>query len=114
MTATAAKTRFEEYQDNLESLVSESDQVTLLSQALDNKAQELYSKSEWDARKKIYEDRGIDTVYYDMQCETFNAVYSEQPELFEDYDWINTEDGFPLWVKPGVDWIPEHEIEFDE
>lgn len=79
------------------------------AQELDRKSLELYSKEEWETSRSNYETIGIDIEYYDMQCHAFESLFAEKPDLFDNYQWINSEDGMPLWVRPGVDWIPEHE-----
>lgn len=83
------------------------------SQAIDRKSLELYPKSNWETSRKNYDSLGLDIEYYDMQCATFDALYEEDPALFDGFQWINSEDGMPLWVRPGIDWIPDHELEDD-
>lgn len=39
------------------------------------------------------------------QEEVFDQAYLEKPELFKGIDWINSELGLPLWVRPGVEWV---------
>lgn len=84
-----------------------------LADALDRKSLELYSKAEWKESRANYEKFGIDVNYYDMQCEVFETLFESEPKLFDGYEWINSEDGMPLWVRPGAEWIPEHELEDD-
>lgn len=44
-----------------------------------------------------------------MQCSVFESLFEDQPELFKDYQWINSEQGMPLWVRPGVEWTLDDE-----
>lgn len=85
--------------------------ITTFAKALDQKANELYTKDEWAKRRARYDLVGLDTGYYDMQCETYGAVYDENPDLFEGCEWINSEDGMPLWVRPGTRWIPDYKLD---
>ena len=75
---------------------------------LDRKSLELFTPDQWTTSRSNYEQIGIDIEYYDMQCAAFDALFEEKPQLFEDYQWINSEDGMPLWVRPGVDWKPDY------
>jgi|TARA_R110002012_G_scaffold201511_1_gene370446 hypothetical protein len=85
--------------------------LTSFTDAIERKSQELFSAEEWAQRKASYEKVGIDIIYYDMQSETYNALYDENPSLFEGFQWINSEDGMPLWVRPGVNWVPDYEYD---
>jgi hypothetical protein len=38
------------------------------------------------------------------QEEVFDRAYLEKPEVFKGINWINSELGLPLWVRPGVEW----------
>ena len=38
------------------------------------------------------------------QEEVFDLAYTEKPYLFDGIEWINSELGVPLWVKPGAIW----------
>ena len=71
----------------------------------------LYSKEAWDQRREKYDKVGIDFELYDMKCEVFNRLFDETPDYFNEYQWINDEDGMPLWVRPGVNWVPQHELD---
>ena len=86
-------------------------QETNFAEALDKMSYALYNEDEWTKHRNKFESVGIDIAYYDMQCEVFDRLYEEQPTLFTNYQWINDETGMPLWVRPGVDWIPQHELE---
>ena len=80
---------------------------------LDRVSLELYSQDDWETSRSNYETIGIDIEYYDMQCHALDELFTTKPDLFEGYQWINSEDGMPLWVRPGVDWRPEYEYEDD-
>jgi len=85
----------------------------VLAQEIDQRAKALYTEHEWTVAQRAYECLGISIEYYEMQCEVFDALYEDKPELFTEYQWINADDGMPLWVRPGVEWIPEHFYEED-
>ena len=80
-----------------------------LASAIDEMATQLYPEADWDFHRSKYEKVGINYHFHDMQCETFEAVYDQQPELFDGCQWINSSDGLPLWVRPGVKWIPDYD-----
>lgn len=82
-----------------------------LAKALDDVSYRLYDKSEWEQRNKSYDKFGLDIQLYDMKCSVFETLFDEQPDMFADYQWINDDNGMPLWVRPGVEWIPEYELE---
>lgn len=85
--------------------------MNAFANALDKKAAQLYSSEEWSSGKNRYEKYGIDSGFYDMQCTTFQAVFDEHPQLFNGFQWIDSEDGMPLWVRPGVNWTPDNHAE---
>jgi hypothetical protein len=83
-----------------------------LSALIDSISTELFSKDDWD------EARGTDsligsTEYNDMLSQVLDAAFNRQPESFKGMQWINTEWGFPLWVRPGVEWEPEEDDDED-
>lgn len=81
------------------------------AKALDDMSLSLYDQKVWKERRAKHEDVGIDFAYYDMQCEVFEKLYNETPDLFQNYQWINDDSGMPLWVRPGVNWVPQHELD---
>ena len=81
---------------------------------IDKLSLSLYDKETWTERRETYNKVGIDIPYYDMQCEVFDTLFSQQPDLFVNYQWINDETGMPLWVRPGVEWVPQHELDDDD
>lgn len=80
---------------------------------LDERSKKLFTEHEWNVAQLAYESIGISLEYYEMQCAVFDDLYEDKPDLFTNYQWINAEDGMPLWVRPGVEWIPEHMYEED-
>ena len=67
--------------------------------------------------KELFPDHdpnGETALDYFLQCDVYGEAYDRRPELFDKLLWINDEDGMPLWVRPGVDWIPDHELDDDE
>lgn len=51
---------------------------------------------------------------YMSECFIYETAFERNPEVFGDIRWINNEDGLPLWVRPGVEWIPDYELEDDD
>ena len=49
-----------------------------------------------------------------MRCSVLEALFEEQPELFEGSSWMNDDNGMPLWVRPGVTWIPDFELDDED
>lgn len=90
--------------------------ATEFAEVVQTTALELFPEPEWVAAKNQFEEIGINTEYYDMRCTVFETAYDRYPHLFERYQWINDENGMPLWVRPGVDWVPDYELEdnYDE
>jgi hypothetical protein len=78
---------------------------------LDQKSSKLYTKHEWEVAERAHKSLGISFEYYEMQCEVFDSLYEDNPGLFDNYQWINAEDGMPLWVRPGVEWIPDYRLD---
>ena len=85
-----------------------------LAAAIDKKAEELFPKEEWDKYQAQYDRIGLCTELYDMRCSVLETLFEEQPELLADIPWINDDNGMPLWVRPGVTWIPDHELDDEE
>lgn len=52
--------------------------------------------------------------YEDLLGQVVDACFSREPKLFGNIQWFNTDLGTPLWVRPGVKWIPNHELTTDE
>ena len=86
-------------------------QERTFAKALDKVSSELFDKETWEERRNKFEDVGIDILYYDMQCAVFEKLYEQKPNLFTNYQWINDETGMPLWVRPGVDWVPQQDLD---
>lgn len=72
----------------------------------------MHTQQEWeDARDLDSLLGGID--FNEMLSNVFNKAYEQKPELFAGAQWINNEYGYPLWVRPGVDWVPDDDEEDD-
>lgn len=80
--------------------------VNEFSNYVDNLSFEVFPKEEWDEVMKLEGFAGHHALY-DMQTEVLETAFYKRPDLFENMQWINTEEGLPLWVRPGVDWSPE-------
>ena len=84
---------------------------TALADAIDAHATQLFPQDEWDKQNAIHAQRGINFELNCMMEDVITDVFNSKPELFEGAEWINDCSGLPLWVRPGVEWIPDHEIE---
>jgi hypothetical protein len=87
---------------------------TELESAIDRRSAELYSDDEWQVGLAQFEKIGLSTELYDMRCHVLETVFEESPDLFEGIDWMNDDNGMPLWVRPGVKWIPDFQLEDDD
>jgi hypothetical protein len=75
---------------------------------------ELFTAEEWDKYKQQYDQIGLSTDLYEMRWEVLATVFERRPELFDGIQWINDDNGMPLWVRPGVTWIPDFELDDDD
>lgn len=69
-------------------------------------AAELYSQAEWD--KVNGNEAYISSAYHEMLSEVYDLAFERKPEAFEGIQWINSDDGIPAWVRPGVEWSAEY------
>ena len=83
------------------------------SSYIDEVSLELYSQEEWETAKGIDDLLGL-SEHNDMCSEVFNLAFERRPELFKDIQWVNSDYGFPLWVRPGVEWRLEDDEDEDE
>lgn len=73
---------------------------------IDSIASELFTIKEWENARGIDQFMGlIDS--YGMVEETVRVAYERRPDIFDGINWINSDLGFPLWVREGVEWQPE-------
>ena len=82
--------------------------------AIEKKSAELFTEEEWQKYQEQYDRIGLCTELYDMRCSVLEALFEEQPELFEGSSWMNDDNGMPLWVRPGVTWIPDYELDDED
>jgi hypothetical protein len=82
-----------------------------LVEYIEKRSAELYSKERWEPLQKQHNDIGLCTELYDLRCDVVETCFTERPELFEGIQWINDENGMPLWVKPGVEWTIEDDYD---
>jgi hypothetical protein len=61
-----------------------------------------------------YDPDNASSTEYFQQCEIYSTAYDRRPELFNKLQWINNDDGMPLWVRPGVEWKPEYDLSYDD
>lgn len=77
-------------------------------------AYELYGKEDWDAVEKEAENHVIPLEYNSRLEEVYATAFERYPEVFDGAQWINSEEGFPVWVREGVEWVPDHELDEEE
>jgi hypothetical protein len=82
------------------------EQLTRLTGLLEAKSLELYPDAP-NQQYSLFEEQ-------EMLQEIHDAVYEENPEVFDGIDWLDSDLGLPLWVRPGAEWIPAHELEDDD
>jgi hypothetical protein len=88
--------------------------IDQLSNAIDERALKLYSEDEWQKQDAIYQERGINFELNCMLEETLSDLFGSNPDLFQGSNWLNDDNGLPLWVRPGVEWVPDNELDDDE
>lgn len=84
-----------------------------LGTAIDERGLSLYPQEEWDKVNAEYDKRGI---CFELNCmleDTITDLFGTNPELFEGANWINDDNGLPLWVREGVEWKPDTEVDED-
>ena len=82
------------------------------SEMLDKVSLELYSKDAWKVEQDNYDKLGLMSPEFDMMLtHTHDILFERHPHLFDGMSFIESECGMPLWVRPGVEWIPSHERE---
>lgn len=79
---------------------------------IDSVRSELFTDEEWEEADQIDDFLGTSDSN-DMLSQVLEVAYERSPECFEDIQWVNTEYGFPLWVKPGVEWESENSNDDD-
>lgn len=40
----------------------------------------------------------------DVLSDVYETAFKREPQAFKGIMWINTEEGLPAWVRPGVEW----------
>lgn len=92
--------------------MSEAPKIDELFEFVEKISLELYPKEEWDRLNAEQERRTIAPFELNiMREEVYEECFKQKPELFEGVQWINSDEGMPLWVREGVEWIPEHELD---
>jgi hypothetical protein len=67
----------------------------------------LYTKEEWDKAIAQAEEKGFSFEHNSMVEEALAATFEKHPEVFDGINYINSDEGMPLWVREGVEWEPE-------
>ena len=83
------------------------------SSYIDQVSLELFTVEDWDSAKG-YDSLLGSTDFNDMVGQVMTTAFERKPELFEGIQWINTDWGFPLWVRPGVTWEMPDEDDDDD
>ena len=100
----------------IDEIFSPSAKYPELTQLMEETAKAMFPNNELS--DKIEQAKTGDQValveYEDLLGQIIDACYSREPTLFGAIQWFNTDLGTPLWVKPGVNWIPDHELTKDE
>jgi long-subunit fatty acid transport protein len=83
-----------------------------LSSLIDSISMELFTKEQWeDARGTDYFLGTYD--FNDMLSQVMGLAFERSPNTFNGVQWINDDYGFPLWVRPGVEWSADDDDEED-
>ena len=86
--------------------MTNEEQLTRLKELLEAKSLELYPDA-LNQQYSLFEEQ-------EMLQEIYDSVYEENPEVFDGIQWLDSDLGLPVWVRPGVEWIPAHELEDDD
>jgi hypothetical protein len=72
---------------------------------IERTATDMYSDEEWQQAEHETE-ANIGMTYNLMLSEVYHAAFAEDPTSFEGVNWVNSDEGLPVWVRPGVNWQP--------
>lgn len=86
-------------------MATKAQNYTGLVHLIERTSDRLYSKDEWKEADKETETN-VGFKYYDMLSSVYDTAFAEDPSAFEGVYWINSDDGLPVWVRPGVNWQP--------
>lgn len=100
----------------IDEIFSPSANYPELTQLMEETAKSMFPNNE--LADKIEQAKTGDQIalveYEDLMGQVISACYAREPGIFGSIQWFNTDLGTPLWVRPGVDWIPDHELTKDE
>jgi hypothetical protein len=82
------------------------------AELVDQISLELFTKEQWEEAGQFDDLMGTSDST-DMLCQVLDAAFERNPDVFESIQWINSDYGFPLWVRPGVEWEPENDDDDD-
>lgn len=65
--------------------------------------------------RELYPDAKPENFFVDFERleEIYATAYERDPEAFDGVQWVNNEEGMPLWVRPGVEWQTDLDDEDD-
>lgn len=87
--------------------MSTKEKYSKFVEVVEDLAKELYSDEEWKAVQNTDKNH-VGMKYFDMLSTVYQAAFERRPEVFKNIHWVNSEEGFPLWVRPGLDWTPSY------
>jgi len=85
---------------------------TEFAELVDQISLELFTKDQWEEANQVDGLLGLSETT-DMMCQVLDVAFERNPNVFESIQWINSDYGFPLWVRPGVEWSPEDDDDDD-
>ena len=64
--------------------------------------------------RELYPDAKPESIFVEFvrSEEIYATAFERDPDAFEGVQWVNNEDGMPVWVRPGVEW--QTDLEDDE
>jgi hypothetical protein len=82
------------------------------AELVDHISLELFTKEQWEEAGQFDDLMGTSDSA-DMLCQVLDVAFERNPDVFDSIQWINSDYGFPLWVRPGVEWEPENDDDDD-
>jgi hypothetical protein len=79
-----------------------------LTQLIESVRTELFTDEQWEEANQFDSLMGTSDSS-DMLSQVLETAFEREPHAFNNVQWINSEYGFPLWVRPGVEWQTDYD-----
>ena len=79
--------------------------VSRLIEYIEEVALDMYPEDKWEGTKGVDELIGsCDSLF--MMEDVLTKAFESKPDLFKHINFLESDDGFPFWVRPGYEWEP--------